>query len=92
LQAKRARNNEAVKRSREKAKEKASETTGKVNNLKNENQMLEQKVKLLSKELDVLKNIFLDHAGEIKQQHSRDLNSRNGCYVSANIYSADINC
>ena len=63
FQAKRARNNEAVKRSREKAREKANETSSKVNNLKNENEKLEEKVKLLSKELDFLKNIFLAHAG-----------------------------
>ena len=61
--AKRARNNEAVKRSREKAREKAKETTDKVTKLKTENERLEEKVKLLSKELDFLKNIFMAHAG-----------------------------
>jgi CCAAT/enhancer binding protein (C/EBP) gamma len=57
-----------VKRSREKAREKANETTSKVTNLKNENEKLEEKVKLLSKELDFLKNIFLAHAGETGSQ------------------------
>jgi hypothetical protein len=33
--------------------------------LKTENEKLEEKVKLLSKELDFLKNIFMAHAGEM---------------------------
>ena len=57
-QAKRARNNVAVKRSREKAREKAKETTDKVSKLKLENEKLEEKMKLLSIELDFLMNIF----------------------------------
>ena len=61
--AKRARNNEAVKRSREKAREKAKETTDKLSKLKVENEKLEGKVKLLSKELDFLKRVFLAHTG-----------------------------
>lgn len=60
---KRDRNNEAVKRSRQKAREKANETTGRVQKLKNENEKLEEKIKLLSKELTFLKDIFLAHAG-----------------------------
>jgi CCAAT/enhancer binding protein (C/EBP) gamma len=35
-----------------------------VSKLKLENEKLEEKVKLLSKELDFLKNIFLAHAGK----------------------------
>jgi hypothetical protein len=35
-----------------------------VTKLKSENEKLEEKVKLLSKELDFLKNLFLTHAGE----------------------------
>ncbi len=54
-----------MKRSREKAREKAKETTDKVTKLKTENEKLEEKVKLLSKELDFLKNIFLAHAGKL---------------------------
>merc|ERR1712117_475915 len=61
--SKRARNNEAVKRSREKARGKAKETTERVNKLKAENEMLEDRIKLLSKELTFLKDIFLTHAG-----------------------------
>ena len=62
-QSKRARNNEAVKRSREKARNKAKETTERVNKLKQENERLEERIKLLSKELTFLKDIFLAHAG-----------------------------
>jgi len=60
---KRARNNDAVKRSRQKAREKANETNTRVQKLKNENEKLEEKIKLLSKELTFLKDIFLAHAG-----------------------------
>ena len=45
---KRARNNDAVKRSRQKAREKANETNSRVQKLKNENEKLEEKIKLLS--------------------------------------------
>ena len=62
--SKRARNNEAVKRSREKARQKAKETHDRVTKLKNENEMLEERIKLLSKELTFLKDIFLAHAGK----------------------------
>eukprot|EP00096_Caligus_rogercresseyi_P001902 TRINITY_DN1335_c0_g1_i1.p1 TRINITY_DN1335_c0_g1~~TRINITY_DN1335_c0_g1_i1.p1 ORF type:complete len:118 (+),score=45.43 TRINITY_DN1335_c0_g1_i1:130-483(+) len=61
---KRARNNEAVKRSREKSRQKASETHDRVDSLKKENEMLEEKIKLLSKELTFLKDIFMAHAGK----------------------------
>ena len=61
---KRARNNDAVKRSRQKAREKANETNSRVQKLKNENEKLEEKIKLLSKELTFLKDIFLAHAGQ----------------------------
>ena len=61
---KRARNNDAVKRSRQKAREKANDTNNRVQKLKNDNEKLEEKIKLLSKELTFLKDIFLAHAGE----------------------------
>ena len=61
--SKRARNNEAVKRSREKARQKAKETHDRVSRLKQENERLEERIKLLSKELTFLKDIFLAHAG-----------------------------
>ena len=65
--AKRSRNNEAVRRSREKARMKAKETHERVSLLKQENEQLEEKIKLLTKELTFLKDIFLAHAGKKKQ-------------------------
>jgi len=59
---KRDKNNDAVKRSRQKTKQKCEETMKKVNLLKNENETLEERIKLLSKELTFLKDIFLEHA------------------------------
>lgn len=59
---KRDRNNEAVKKSRFKSKQKTQETFSRVSNLKAENQVLEDKVKTLTKELQFLKELFLAHA------------------------------
>ena len=64
---KRERNNVAVKKSRERSRAKAAETQIKVQRLKNENAQLEQKVELLQKELSVLKDLFLAHAGAMRQ-------------------------
>ncbi|CAH1110754.1 unnamed protein product [Psylliodes chrysocephalus] len=58
----RDRNNLAVKRSRVKSKQKTQETLSRVNELKNENTILEEKVKTLTKELGFLKELFLAHA------------------------------
>lgn len=59
---KRDRNNEAVKKSRYKSKQRTQETFTRVSKLKAENQMLEEKVKTLTKELQFLKELFLAHA------------------------------
>ena len=67
---KRARNNDAVKRSRAKAKAKVCETSERVNNLKAENDELEGKIKILGKELQLLKDMFVAHAGR-EPFHSR---------------------
>ncbi|MGH0138801.1 UNVERIFIED_CONTAM: hypothetical protein FKN15_019529 [Acipenser sinensis] len=58
----RERNNLAVKKSRMRSKQKAQDTQERVNELKEENERLESKIKLLSKELSVLKDLFLEHA------------------------------
>lgn len=58
----RERNNLAVKKSRQRSKQKAMDTQQRVNELKEENERLEAKIKLLSKELSVLKDLFLEHA------------------------------
>ena len=50
----RKRNNMAVKKSRLKSKQKAQDTRQRVNQLQEENELLEAKIKLLTKELSVL--------------------------------------
>ncbi|KAM0731617.1 CCAAT/enhancer-binding protein gamma [Formica fusca] len=74
----RDRNNQAVKRSRVKSKLRTQQTLERVNQLKTENELLEEKIKMLTKELGFLKDLFLAHAGS--NQHSiniqdLDLNS-----------------
>lgn len=53
---------QAVKKSRFKSKQKTQETFTRVSNLKAENQILEDRVKTLTKELQFLKELFLAHA------------------------------
>ncbi|KAF7988016.1 hypothetical protein HCN44_007510 [Aphidius gifuensis] len=64
----RDRNNQAVKRSRVKSKLKTQQTLERVNQLKTENELLEEKIKMLTKELGFLKDLFLAHAGS--NQHT----------------------
>ena len=59
---KRERNNVAVKKSRDKARQKQKETSNLVTKLRQENADLDFKVKTLSKELEVLRQIFLTQA------------------------------
>ncbi|XP_035678594.1 CCAAT/enhancer-binding protein beta-like [Branchiostoma floridae] len=61
----RERNNLAVKKSRDKSRQKTQETLRRVQELKEENERLELKIKILSKELSVLKDLFLSHAGSL---------------------------
>ncbi|XP_026824275.1 CCAAT/enhancer-binding protein gamma isoform X1 [Ooceraea biroi] len=67
----RDRNNQAVKRSRVKSKMRTQQTLERVNQLKTENELLEEKIKMLTKELGFLKDLFLAHAGS--SQHSVNL-------------------
>ncbi|XP_065214878.1 CCAAT/enhancer-binding protein gamma [Planococcus citri] len=60
---KRDKNNQAVKKSRVKSRMRTQETMERVQKLKTENDMLEEKIKILSKELGFLKDLFLAHAG-----------------------------
>ncbi|XP_026321126.1 CCAAT/enhancer-binding protein gamma-like [Hyposmocoma kahamanoa] len=57
----RNKNNEAVKKSRFKSKQRSEETSTRVSKLKAENQILEEKVKSLTKGLQLLKELFLAH-------------------------------
>ncbi|XP_014670874.1 PREDICTED: CCAAT/enhancer-binding protein gamma-like [Priapulus caudatus] len=58
----RQRNNIAVKKSRVNAKMRSQMTMEKVSQLKQENERLESKVKLLTKELGLLRDLLLSHA------------------------------
>ncbi|KAF4526744.1 hypothetical protein B566_EDAN015091 [Ephemera danica] len=59
----RERNNEAVKKSRVKSKLRTQQTLERVHKLKTENEMLEEKIKILTKELEFLKELFFAHTG-----------------------------
>ncbi|XP_059145546.1 uncharacterized protein LOC131932625 isoform X1 [Physella acuta] len=65
---KRARNNVAVRKSRAKAKEKQRETEGRVKGLLEQNHQLQKKVELLTKELNVMKNLFLNVGASIPDE------------------------
>ncbi|XP_073962462.1 CCAAT/enhancer-binding protein gamma-like [Choristoneura fumiferana] len=56
----RERNNEAVRRSRNKAKQRTQETFTRVSKLKAENQILEDKVRILTQELEFHKKLFME--------------------------------
>ncbi|XP_077302893.1 inverted repeat binding protein 18 kDa [Arctopsyche grandis] len=56
---KRDRNNQAVKKSRFKSKQKTQETLDRIETLKNENKKLEDKVREKTKELGILKELFV---------------------------------
>ena len=60
----RERNNEAVKKSRTRTKLKTQTTLDKVEKLRSENCKLEDRIDGLKKELDLLKELFVSHAGE----------------------------
>ncbi|XP_018347107.1 PREDICTED: CCAAT/enhancer-binding protein gamma isoform X2 [Trachymyrmex septentrionalis] len=68
----RDRNNQAVKRSRVKSKLRTQQTLERVNQLKTENELLEEKIKMLTKELGFLKDLFIAHAGG-SGQHSMNI-------------------
>ena len=79
----RERNNMAVKKSRNKSKARTQQTMQRVNELKEENEKLETKVKILSKELSFLKDLFLAHAGSAHSGQI-DLNLHNGSHDAVN--------
>lgn len=68
----RERNNLAVKKSRSKTKLKTQQTVERVNQLRKENEMLESKIQILTKELSFLKDLFLAHAGNAHGQNLTD--------------------
>lgn len=64
----RQRNNIAVRKSRDKAKHKQKETEHKVATLVEENERLQKKVDLLSKELTVLKGLFTNVGADVPKK------------------------
>ncbi|KAK3576390.1 hypothetical protein CHS0354_018937 [Potamilus streckersoni] len=71
---KRARNNVAVRKSREKAKQRQQETEERVQQLASENEQLQKKVDLLSKELHVLKSLFINVGASLPTNFEEILN------------------
>lgn len=74
---KRDRNNLAVKKSREKSRQKARETGEKITQLRQENEDLEHQVKNLTNELAVLKNTLLRQVGGSIRKNSQKLGGIN---------------
>ncbi|KAL0277623.1 UNVERIFIED_CONTAM: hypothetical protein PYX00_004851 [Menopon gallinae] len=60
---KRDKNNIAVKKSRDKTKQRTKETQIRLNQLRTKNETLEEKIKLLKEELEFLKTLFGLYAG-----------------------------
>ena len=58
---KRAKNNEAIKRTRDKAKVKAKETETKLENLKTDNKRMENQISVLDREMQFLKDVYHTH-------------------------------
>ena len=65
---KRSRNNVAVRKSRAKAKEKQRDTETRVKTLVEQNENLQKKVDMLTKELNVLKGLFLNVGASIPDE------------------------
>lgn len=61
----RERNNEAVKKSRTRTRLRTQSTLDKVEKLRSENGKLEDRIEGLKKELDLLKELFVSHAGTL---------------------------
>ncbi|XP_031638056.1 CCAAT/enhancer-binding protein gamma [Contarinia nasturtii] len=70
---KRARNNQAVKKSRNKSKQKAEETKERVDNLKNDNQRLSERISEKEKQLNDLKSLFIETAKSKTDVVNQDL-------------------
>lgn len=71
---KRDRNNDAVRKSREKSKKRIQETEHRVTELEDENRQLQSKITLLSKELNVLKSLF-SSAGVAQPAEEKELSA-----------------
>lgn len=65
-------NNIAVKKSRAKSRARTQMTAAKVTELQRENTELEERIKMLSKELDLLKELFVLQAGKKNNANTND--------------------
>lgn len=77
---------QAVKRSRVKSKLRTQQTLERVNQLKTENELLEEKIKMLTKELGFLKDLFIAHAGIVRTNYYQILQPP-ALVTFANYYS-----
>ena len=68
---KRARNNVAVRKSRAKAKEKQKMTESRVKELMDQNDSLTKKVEMLTKELTVLRGLFVNVGATLPDDFSK---------------------
>ena len=68
---KRARNNVAVRKSRAKAKEKQKMTESRVKELSDANEQLTKKVEMLTKELTVLRGLFVNVGAQLPDDFSK---------------------
>ena len=80
---KRDRNNVAVRKSRNKSKLRVLETEQRVKELEDENKLLQNKIALLSKELNVLKSLFAS-AGVTQPPVKMELGDLTSCQASSN--------
>jgi len=71
----RDRNNVAVRKSRDKAKEKQGETEKRVTDLTKKNDELTQRCDLLEKELNVLRSLFTNIGAKVPQEYNDFINS-----------------
>merc|ERR1711963_176191 len=69
----RQRNNDAVRKSREKARERSRQIAERIKDMKAENESLEEKKKLLKKELEMLKDMFLAYSSTESNQQGNEL-------------------
>jgi len=65
---KREKNNAAVRRARQKAKDKVQQTNNRIKSLRTENEELEERIKVLSAELAVMKDIYNTYTGGDNQE------------------------
>ena len=85
----RARNNDSVKKSREKSRQERDETILSMNELEEENEELSQRIQLLKDEYEQLKDLFKQHTGiAVDQWISSQGNAIDDSSFSSSIISA----